>query len=442
MICLEDAFARLNIVLSSTCCAGTGWRCVIGGGRVVGYRHSLDFDDMLLYGGPTVRAGEIVRAVERLGPNNNFLKIESSVFGTKYLPIISPQGETFFELNVVRYSLLQGFDLSLLKEGVSSLNILLDPQMSSQIKDESHFPDDLLSKCDPRLIEFFVRDRVGGISSDPSGPPQLSAVITQEWQHKSLPIFESHCMQQHLSKCQEEVDSILQKLQEHELGASMAHASDLNTEMVNEKEVELEVQVIKEVVRMLPTPVEAFIPWRLKSLSSHTRDATHELPFFSASQLSFQDTRLPFPECVTVSKNFCHSKPEGRISAVHFALNWNDGCCTRTTILSLAEAVAVRRAAQRQLYQTSESGVVYEIAKITGDCESKLVIASSASVMNWHGRLSCCRFIQGDIWMGPPDDVVFLQALESSGRPLRDIAPPADREKWFVQCLLSQVYRC
>ena len=410
--------------------------------RAIAYRCSPDFDDKWEGPGPGVVYGEKVEAVERLGPNNNWLKIESSVFGTKYLPITNPQGEIWFELNVVRYSLLQGFDLSLLKEGVASLTTLLDPQISSEIKDRSHFPDDLLSQCDPRLIEFFVRDRVGGISSDPSGPPQLSAVITQEWQHKSLPIFDSHCMQQHLSKCQEEVDSILQKLQEHELGASMAHESDLNTEMVNEKEVELEVQVVKEVVRMLPTPVEAFIPWRLKSLSSHTSDATHELPFFPASQLSFQDTRLPFPECVTISKNFCHSKPEGCISAVHFALNWNDGCCTRTTILSLAEAVALRRAAQRQLHQTSASGVVYEIAKITGDCESNLLIASSASVMDWHGRLSCCRFIQGDIWMGPPDDVVLLQALESSGSPLRDIAPPADREKWFMQCLLSQVYSC
>jgi hypothetical protein len=340
--------------------------------------------------------------------------------------------------DVVRtYSLLQGFDLSLLKEGVSALDILLDPQISTKINDQSCFPGDLLSQCDPSLIDFFVRDRVGGISSDPSGPPQLSAVIKQEWEHKSLPIFKSHCMQQLLPKCQEEVDGILQKLHEHELGASVVHESDLNTEMVNEKEIELEVQVVKEVVRMRPTPVEAFVPWRLKSLSYH---ATQELPFFPASHLSFQDVQLPFPECVSVSNNFCPSKPEGCISAVHFALNWIDGCCTRTTILSLAEAVAVRRAAQRQLYQASESSAVYEVAKISNDCPSNLeVIASSASVMNWSSRLSCCRFIQGDIWMGPPDDVVFLQALESSGNSLRDIAPPAVRQKWFMQCLLSQV---
>ena len=166
-------------------------------------------------------------------------------------------------------------------------------------------------------------------------------------------------MQQLRENCREEVYKIIGKLQELEVGASSASNSDLSTEMVTEKEVELEVQVIKEVLRMPPAPVDSMRPWALRLLSSRQ---IHQLPFFTASELSFQDINLPFPECVSVSRNFCSCKPQGLMSVARFALNWNDGTHTRTTILSLAEAVAVRRAAQRQFYQTAGSGHIRSVS--------------------------------------------------------------------------------
>jgi len=342
---------------------------------------------------------------------------------------------------VSRYSLLQGFDLSLLKEGLSALIALLNPEEATQPIEQNLFPEELFAKTDPRLIEFFVRGRVGGICSDPNGPPQLAEVIIRDWNARGQPVFDSDQMQEFEGKCREEVDNIVAKLKELELGASIASKStDLSTEMVTEKEVELEVQVVKEVVRMPPAPAGAFKTWQLKWLSSRHNQ---QMPFFPASELSFHDIKLPFPESVSVSSNFCSRKPEGLMSAAHFVLNWNEGARTRTTILSLAEAVAVRRAAQLQLYQSYQTAgshfVAYEIANITQDCKSSLTIASRESIIDWHCRLSCCRFIQGDIWISWPDDLFLLQAFESSGIPLCDSASPASRETWFMQCLLSQV---
>ncbi len=337
----------------------------------------------------------------------------------------------------LRYCLLQGFDLSLLKEGVSAISSLFYSPNTSQPKEQSRFPDELLGQTDPRLINFFVRKRVGGIIDDPNGPSGLAATIAGDWDSRGQRIFECDEMQQLQEKCREEVYNIIGQLHHLEVGASVASKSDLSTEMVTEKEVELEVQVVKEVLRMPPAPVDTIKPWALTLLSSRQM---HQLPFFPASELSFQDVKLPFPERVSVSRNFCSCKPEGLMSVAQFVLNWNDGTHIRTTILSLAEAVAVRRAAQRQFCQTGGTEVIsYEIAKISQDCKSSITIASINSITDWYSRLNCCRFIQGDIWMSWPDDFFLLQALESSGSPLCDIATPAAREKWFMQCLLSQV---
>ncbi len=335
-----------------------------------------------------------------------------------------------------RYSLLRGFDLALLKGGVSALNSLLHPQESIEQEEHARFPDELLGQIDQQLMHFFVRDRVGGIFNDPNGPPGLADVILSDWESRGRHIFHSD-MQQLQDDCRKEVDSILEKLQALETGASITSTSDLSTEMVTEKEVELEVQVVKEVARMPPAPVDTMNTWALKSLSSCHAE---ELPFFPASELSFHDINLPFPDSIFVSRNFCTCKPEGLLSVAHFALNWNNGTCIRTAILSLAEAVAVRRAAQRRLYDPAASGTsTYEILHISQECKSNLTTASRESFLDWYRRLSCCRFIQGDVWMSWPDDRFLLQAFESSGKPLCDVAPPARREKWFMQCLLSQV---
>jgi hypothetical protein len=335
-----------------------------------------------------------------------------------------------------RYSLLRGFDLALLKGGVSALDSLLHPEESIQQEEHARFPDELLGQIDQQLMHFFVRDRVGGIFNDPNGPPGLADVILSDWESRGRHIFHSD-MQQLEDDCRKEVDSILEKLQALETGASITSTSDLSTEMVTEKEVELEVQVVKEVARMPPAPVDTMNTWALKSLSSCHAE---ELPFFPASELSFHDINLPFPDSIFVSRNFCTCKPEGLLSVAHFALNWNNGTCIRTAILSLAEAVAVRRAAQRRLYDPAASGTsTYEILQISQECKSNLTTASRESFLDWCRRLSCCRFIQGDVWMSWPDDRFLLQAFESSGKPLCDVAPPARREKWFMQCLLSQV---
>lgn len=340
-----------------------------------------------------------------------------------------------------RYCLLQGFDLSLLKNGVSALSSLFHSPEATRPKEQPRFPDDVLGQTDTRLINllhFFVRDRVGGIANDPNGHPCLAATIAGDWDSRGTRVFESVQMQQLRENCREEVYKIIGKLQELEVGASSA--SNLSTEMVTEKEVELEVQVVKEVLRMPPAPVDTIRPWALKLLSSRQ---IHELPFFSASELSFQDTELPFPDCVSLSRNFCSCKPEGLISVAQFVLNWNDGTRTRTTILSLAEAVAVRRAAQRHFYETAGSDTItYEVAKISQNCKSNLSMASSDSMVDWYCRLSCCCFIQGDIWLSWPHEVFLLQAFELSGSPLCDTAPPAVREKWFMRLLLSQVCSC
>jgi hypothetical protein len=351
--------------------------------------------------------------------------------------LIAHQVVQVSEEECFRYSLLQGFDLALLKGGISALVSLLYPQQTTEQEQQSCFPNELLGQMDPHLINFFVRDRVGGIFNDPNGPPRLAAVISRDWESRGQFIFNSDQAQKLRDECRQKVDAILQKLEELDTGASMASTSDLTTEMVTEKEVELEVQVVKEVVRMPPAPVDAMKPWALKSLSSRL---VQELPFFPASELSFHDIQLPFPECVSVSRNFCSCRPEGLLSVAHFALNWNDGTRTKTTILSLAEAVAVRRAAQRRFYDhTASSTVTFEIARISQDFKSNLSAASSESMLDWYGRLSCCRFIQGDIWMSYPDDLYLLRAFESSGFPLSDQAPSVQRERWFMQCLLSQV---
>ncbi len=336
-----------------------------------------------------------------------------------------------------RYSLLRGFDLELLKGGLSALTHLLHPKESTEKEQHSRFPDELLGFIDPvkKLIQFFVRDRVGGIFDDPNGPPPLAEIIHTDWKRSKKLVFCSDQMQQFRVECKSDVHGIIEELRKLEIGASMTSTSDLSAEMVTEKEVEIEMQVVQEVVRKPPAPVDTKKSWKLQSLISSRFE---ELPFFPASDLSFHDICLPFPASIYVSRNFCPCKPEGLLSAAHFALNWNDGACTRTTILSLAEAVAVRRAAQLQLYSSAASGTVtYEIVRISQDCKSNMTVASrEETIFDWYRRLSCCRFIQGDIWMSWPDDFYLLQAFESSEQPLCEAVR---REKWFLQCLTSQV---
>ncbi len=336
-----------------------------------------------------------------------------------------------------RYSLLRGFNHELLKGGRDALISLLHPQESSDQEQQSRFPDEIFGHIDPakKLIQFFVRDRVGGIFDDPDGPPPLAEVIETDWKRSEKHVFCSDQMQQFRGECENNVYGILEELRKLEIGASMTSTSDLSAEMVTEKEVEMEMQVVQEVVRKPPAPVETMKSWKLKSLTS---PCVEKLPFFPASELSFHDICLPFPASISVSRNFCQCKPEGLLSVARFALNWNDGACTRTTILSLAEAVAVRRATQLQLFGPEAFGTVtYEIVRISKNCKSNLTIASrEETVLDWYRRLSCCRFIQGDIWMSWPDDHYLLQAFESSEQPLCDAAR---REKWYLQCLLSQV---
>jgi hypothetical protein len=335
----------------------------------------------------------------------------------------------------LRFSLLNGFDLSLLKKGLSHLASLLDlkePTLQSKI---SHFPRDMLAEVNPQIINFFVRDRVGGICNDPSGPPHLAEAIQRDWETRGQLIFDSDQMR-HFQKheCHAEVQQVVVKLQELAIGSSSTSNAELSTEMVTEKEVELEVQAVKEVVRMHPSPANAIKSWELNWLNPRH---IQRLPFFSASELSFHDITLPFPERVSVSSNFCSKKPEGAMSVAQFALNWSDGSCTRTTVLSLAEAAAVRRAAQLQLHQPANLGMSsYEIIRITQCCKSRL---TAENIIDWKRRLSCCRLIQGDIWMTWPDDFFLLQAFESSSTPCFESASPERREQWFMQCLLSQV---
>jgi hypothetical protein len=337
----------------------------------------------------------------------------------------------------LRFSLLNGFDLSLLKKGLFHIASLLDleePTLQSKISD---FPD-ILAEVNPRIINFFVRDRVGGICNDPSGPPHLAEAIQRDWETRGQLIFDSDHMRHFQQECHTEVQQVVAKLQELVIGSSSTSNAELSTEMVTEKEVELEVQAVKEKVRMHPSPADAIKSWQLDWLNPRHMQ---RLPFFPASELSFHDITLPFPECMSVSSNFCSKKPEGTMSVAEFALNWSDGSRDRTTILSLAEAAAVRRAAQLKLHQPANPGMPsYEIVRITQGCKSRL---TAEGIIDWKRRLSCCRLIQGDIWMTWPDDCFLLEAFESSGTPCFESASPERRERWFMQCLLSQVcYKC
>jgi hypothetical protein len=335
----------------------------------------------------------------------------------------------------LRYSLLKGFDFSLLEKGLLSLHSFFNPEDDSMPIEKHHFPDELLGNTHSPFIDFFVHDRVGGILDDPNGPPQLAEVIIHEWKSRSSGIFGSEDMKQHEDECFKQVNDIVEQLRELEFGESIASKSDLSTEMVNEKEAELEVQAVKEALRIRPAPVNTAELWALRYLGSQH---VERLPFFSASTLSFDGIQLPFPECVSISRNFCLPDPKESMPAVHFALNWYDGMCSRTCIISLAEAVTVRRAAHIQLDQASISDTLaFEVVKICEGCKSG---SFSDGPDSWNRRLSCCRFIQGDIWMSWPDDKFLLQAWESTEIRLCDSVPPERREHWFSQCLLAQVF--
>jgi hypothetical protein len=335
----------------------------------------------------------------------------------------------------LRYRLLKGFNLALLEDGLSSLDSLFNPEEDSMPIKKHHFPDELLGNTDSPFIDFFVHDRVGGIPDDPNGPPQLAEVIIHDWNSRSSGIFGSEDMKQHEDECCKQVYGIVEQLRVLEFGESIASKSDLSTEMVNEKETELEVQAVKEALHIRPALVNAAQLWALRDLGSQN---VERLPFFPASKLSFDGIQLPFPECVSISRNFCSPDPKESMPAVHFALNWHDGTCFRTCIVSLAEAVTVRRAAQIQLDQASFLDTLqFEVVKICQGCKSG---SFSDEPDSWKRRLSCCRFIQGDIWMSWPDDKFLLQSWESTEIPLCDSVPPERREHWFSQCLLAQVH--
>ncbi len=73
------------------------WKCVIADPSTSGvaYRNSPVFDDkdQLNF----VPKNDIVSVVERVGPDDNWLKINHSKHGTKYLPIKTSSGEVFFQ---------------------------------------------------------------------------------------------------------------------------------------------------------------------------------------------------------------------------------------------------------------------------------------------------------------------------------------------------------
>jgi hypothetical protein len=71
------------------------WKCVMKDPGVA-YRNSPVFDDKdNVTRGP--HKDDIVSVVERIGPDDNWLKINHNKLGTKYLPIKSSSGEVFFQ---------------------------------------------------------------------------------------------------------------------------------------------------------------------------------------------------------------------------------------------------------------------------------------------------------------------------------------------------------
>jgi hypothetical protein len=82
------------VVAPAATAGDSKWKCVIAG-MGVAYRNSPVFDDKDTKN--FVSKDDIVSVVERVGPDDNWLKIDDIKHGTKYLPIKTSGGEVFFQ---------------------------------------------------------------------------------------------------------------------------------------------------------------------------------------------------------------------------------------------------------------------------------------------------------------------------------------------------------